>query len=35
MFRIYNDELRLNEKFEIAEEAKLTVFGRTILLGEK
>ena len=28
MFRIYNDELRLNENFEIAEEATLTVFGR-------
>jgi len=27
MFRIYNGELRLNENFEIAEEATLTVFG--------
>jgi hypothetical protein len=35
MFRIYNDELRLNENFEIAEEATLTVFGRKKIKQQK
>ena len=34
MFRIYNDELPLNENFEIAEEATLTVFERISLLKD-
>jgi hypothetical protein len=34
MFRIYNDELPLNDNFEIAEEATLTVLERISLLKD-